>query len=431
MSVFPGDETYNASYMLFDPSYDDVKPAFVAFPESVEDVQRCLQCSAANAVPCVVKSGGHSNAGYSTIDGSINNGFVISLAKLNRVRVSGDTVVAQTGALWGDVYATTNDEVLITGGSCSSVGVGGYTLGGGRSVLSRNYGLAIDNIVSMTMVTANGDRVVVANATTNPDLFWALRGGGGGNFGIVTDITFKTIKPYDSYISMSLNFEEANSKEALETLGSINDQLPRELSLHVMVSPGMKLNVYSIFFGNRDNAVASIQPLLDLSSSSRVAAFNSYSSYLSSVINPASGIYERGCLLSKIDKGFLDILSSYDMEEGCKVIFDHLGGAIAEVPTDEMSYFYRSAEYECDISCDDVTDENIEFLDSLFATLKETGYCLGSYLNVIDKRLDNWQEMYYGDNYYRLLEIKNKWNPIDVGYFHFLQEIGSDYQYSN
>ena len=429
MSVFPGDETYNASYMLFDSSYDDVKPAFVAFPESVEDVQRCLQCSAANAAPCVVKSGGHSNAGYSTIDGSIHNGFMISLAKLNRVRVSGDTVVAQTGAWWGDVYAIVKDEALITGGSCSSVGVGGYTLGGGRSVLSRKYGLAIDNVVSMTMVTVNGDRVVVANATTNPDLFWALRGGGGGNFGIVTDITFKAIQPYDSYTTISINFE-SNSKEALETLGSINKQLPRELSLHFMVAPGKVLNVTAIVFGSRAMAVAAMKPLMDMSNDVQVDTYSSYSAYLSTVTSPASGHYERGCFLSKIDKDFSDIIFSQVLYDNCGIVFDHLGGAIAEVSSDEMGYFHRSAQFECDISCIAPTDKTIEFQDNLHSTLEEAGYCLGSFLNVMDRRLAHWQEKYYGDNYPRLLEIKNKWNPIDKGYFHFPQEIGSDYHYS-
>ena len=433
IAVFPGDEDYNASYMLFDPSYDDVQPTFVAIPETVEDVQRCLQCSAANAVPCVVKSGGHSNAGYSTIDGSIHNGFVVYLAKLNRVRVSGDTVVAQAGAWWEDVYLemnATSEDHLITGGSCSSVGVGGYTLGAGRSVLSRKYGLAIDNVVSMTMVTADGERVVVADATINPDLFWALRGGGGGNFGVVTEITFKSHKVDNPwYSTIEIVFEPEVSYEALIAIGSINPLLPRELNMHFFMTGNGILIITAVYLGSGIHALQYLEPLVDLASTYEVTEYNSYYEQVLNAYSPSMGHYERGCLLSNIDEGFVSILSSLTFPSSCILVFDQLGGEIADISPEDTSFFYREAKFEGDFGCTTITNETLEFLDTLHASLETAGYCLGSFLNVMDRRLDHWQEKYYGDNYPRLLEIKSKWNPIDKGYFHFPQEIGSDYHY--
>ena len=433
--MFPGDDIYNSSFMLFDPSFYELQPAFIAFPESVEDVQRCLQCSTRNSVPCVVKSGGHSNAGYSTIDGSIHNGFMIYMSKMHNVTVSGDTVVAQTGAWWEDVYeemnATSKDH-LITGGSCSSVGVGGYTLGGGRSVLSRMYGLAVDNVVSMTMVTANGDRVVVANATTNPDLFWALRGGGGGNFGIVTDFTFKSHQTdYTTFLAMEIIFEPDRAQEAMITLGRINPQLAPESNMHFFMTGAGNLFITVIYLGDYQLALQNFEPLTNLAKTFEMVKYSSYYDYVLSAFSPTSGHYERGCLLTNIDEGFVDILTSLqEFPDGCIVVFDQLGGAITEVSPSSTAFYYRNAKFECDFGCTNATDESFEFVDTLYTALDKAGYCVGSFLNVMDRRLDHWQEKYYGDNYPRLLEIKNKWNPIDKGYFHFPQEIGSNFPYS-
>ena len=101
-----------------------------------------------------------------------------------------------------------DSETLIAGGECPTVGVGGYTLRGGFGPLSTTFGLAVDNVISMTMVTVDGGSAVVANAFTNSDLFWALRGGGGGNFGIVTDVTFRVHKAvHSNYMYLELTFE--------------------------------------------------------------------------------------------------------------------------------------------------------------------------------------------------------------------------------
>lgn len=265
--------------MIFNQAYADIKPAFIAFPECIQDVQKCLQCSNAHSVPCVVKSGGHSNSGYSTIDGSVNDGFVINLAKMKGVSVKDDTVVVQAGCRFKDVYETLNgSHQLVTGGLCPFVGVGGYTQGGGYSGLSRKYGLAIDNVISMTMVTALGSRVVVANATTNSDLFWALRGGGGGNFGIVTDITFKThTSEYSNYILGSLSFEAgAKSQEALSVIGRINSQLPQELYLDISVSSNRQLHVSPIFLGSLADAKVALKPITDLATEVSYANYSSY-----------------------------------------------------------------------------------------------------------------------------------------------------------
>ena len=191
ISVSPAQgSAYDNAIKIYNLTYSYEHPAFVALPQSIEDVRRCLTVANSTRTPVAVKSGGHCFAGYSTID---SKGFVISLQKMRKVTLDlqRETVTVQSGANWGDVYSSVdNSGYVVVGGCVPAVGIGGYILGGGYSMLSRaSGGLACDSAVSYTMVTADGKDVVTANEMVNQDLFWALRGGGGGNFGVLVDVT--------------------------------------------------------------------------------------------------------------------------------------------------------------------------------------------------------------------------------------------------
>ena len=366
---------------------------------------------------------------------------MISMARMKNVNVVGDTAVIQTGAQWRDVYSQMDSETLIAGGECPTVGVGGYTLGGGFGPLSTTYGLAVDNAISMTMVTVDGGSAVVANAFTNSDLFWALRGGGGGNFGIVTDVTFRVHKAvYSNYMYLELTFEPgAKSREAMTTLGKIKSHLPQEMYMVYKISPEKKYEMTILYYGSSVEGLQYLKPLLDLSETMQLTNYDNYYDCLETFgsSSPIIAFGNPGCLLRKMDEeqfaAFVEDLFSLDIPFECNILFDQLGGAIAEVPSDETAYYYRDAEFELMLvfAYDGehlINEENFEKL--LFSLLEERGYCLGYYVNNMDRKLINWQEKFYSSNYQRLLEIKNKWNPIGKGSFHFLQEIGSDYQFS-
>lgn len=173
-------DLYKEAVKIYNPAYSYENPAFVALPNNSDDIKRCLQIANKTGIPVAVKSGGHCFAGYSTTD---SNGFVISLKNMNHVQVKGNMATVQAGACWGDVYSALDDTSYVAVGGCvPAVGIGGYILGGGYSMLSRGHGgLACDKAMSFTMVTADGSRLVNATAEENQDLFWALKGGGGGN----------------------------------------------------------------------------------------------------------------------------------------------------------------------------------------------------------------------------------------------------------
>ncbi|MBA2505472.1 MAG: FAD-dependent oxidoreductase, partial [Thermoleophilaceae bacterium] len=172
---------------VYNSRYDDVRPLAVLRAAGARDVQAAVQWAAKNDVPVAARSGGHSYAGYSTV----RNGLVIDLRSLDRVTVSSGSrsVRIGPGARLIEVYAGLAAKGLaVPGGTCPTVGFGGLALGGGYGFASRALGMTCDTIESMRVVTAGGS-LLTADEDTNADLFWALRGGGGGNFGIVTRFT--------------------------------------------------------------------------------------------------------------------------------------------------------------------------------------------------------------------------------------------------
>ena len=192
-----------------DPGYDearrvhngmfDRRPKAVVRAEQAADVMAAVDFARDSGLELAVRGGGHSAPGYGSNDG----GLVIDLSPMRHVRVDPDTRRARVagGATWGDVnYATHAYGLATPGGIVSTTGVGGLTLGGGIGYLSRGYGLSVDNLVSADVVTADG-RIQVASREENPELFWALRGG-GGNFGVVTSFEFALHPVDDVYVGI-------------------------------------------------------------------------------------------------------------------------------------------------------------------------------------------------------------------------------------
>src|SRR5215467_8446544 len=188
------DDGYAEACRIWNGMFDGSRPALIVRCSGVADVIAAVGFARANDLTIAVRGGGHSIAGFSTVD----DGIVIDLSALRTARV--DPVARRAyvggGAVWADVdHETQAHGLATTGGLISTTGVGGFTLGGGVGWLMRKHGLALDNLVGADVVTADG-QLVRASAETNPELFWGLRGG-GGNFGIVTqfDLALHQVGP--------------------------------------------------------------------------------------------------------------------------------------------------------------------------------------------------------------------------------------------
>ncbi len=186
--VRPGNSQYATAHQLFSTRFDNILPAAIAYCASAADIQKCLAFVRRFNMPFAPRSGGHSYAGYST-----STGLVLDVTRMNAVTVnaSAGTATIGAGARLIDVYnAITQYGLILPAGSCPTVGIAGLTLGGGVGVIGRKFGLTCDNLLSAQVVTADGS-ILTCNANQNSDLFWALRGGGGGNFGVVTSFVFQ------------------------------------------------------------------------------------------------------------------------------------------------------------------------------------------------------------------------------------------------
>ncbi|GHC59616.1 hypothetical protein GCM10010507_40610 [Streptomyces cinnamoneus] len=187
--VRPDDADYTAARQLYNTRFDALRPAAIAYVAGTSDIATALAFARRFSIPVSIRNGGHSYAGWS----SGNDRLVIDVSRLKNVRTpSASTAVIGAGAKLIDVYTSLAAHgVTIPAGSCPTVGISGLTLGGGHGVLSRAYGLTCDSLTGATLVTADG-KTVDCDTTRNTDLFWALRGAGNGNFGVVTELRFRT-----------------------------------------------------------------------------------------------------------------------------------------------------------------------------------------------------------------------------------------------
>src|SRR4051794_30896405 len=206
--ITPTDAAYAHARLPYNERYDAVRPLGIVQPLSAADVRAAVAWARKNKVRVAVRSGGHSYAGYST-----TSGLVIDMRKMSGIAVHPTgTVTIGAGARLIDVEAALAGRGRsIPTGSCATVGIAGLALGGGVGFASRAYGTTADNIVSLAIVTADG-RNLTCDATHNRDLFWACRGGGGGNFGAVTRFTLRTHPaPPVSYFSAAWPWSETTA----------------------------------------------------------------------------------------------------------------------------------------------------------------------------------------------------------------------------
>ena len=228
----------------------EIKPGWIVYCNLVEDVVHAIKWAQIHHVPVSIRGGGHSYEGF-----SLCNGLVIDLSPLNQITLSKDlnTVRIGAGCRLNDIYSTLwKHKRTIVGGSCGTVGISGFTLGGGYGFLSRKYGLAIDNLKEIELVDACGS-ILIANETKNRDLFWACRGAGGGNFGVVTSLTFETI-PIDQVVVYQVIWPWEEISDVIKAWQSWTPNAPEEHT-SVLLIPLKKSGAITstgIYLGNEE-----------------------------------------------------------------------------------------------------------------------------------------------------------------------------------
>ncbi|MFJ8961560.1 FAD-binding oxidoreductase [Lentzea sp. NPDC102401] len=417
--VLAGDDGF--AYQGFNPVWDGQKPAAVAKVGSAADVRACVE-AARGRVAIAARSGGHSYAGYSSPSG----GLQIDVRGLAGIEVlPGDQVRVGSGAALGDVAKTlaASGRCLPTG-TCPSVGVAGLTLGGGIGVLSRKYGLTCDHLVSAQVVMADG-RLLTASAQQEPDLFWALRGGGGGNFGIVTEFVFATVPAPDVTV-FSLSYP-TGAADALGAWQTWIAQAPDELWSNVVVRGGAQpsCRIGGCFIGSVSDLAALLGGL-----PAPASRFIQPQTYAEATQYFAGGPIARESAVASsrvVREPISDPAKAVNLLAGQSdetyLIFDGLGGAVADVAPDATAFPHRTALANVQIylktppeAADEARTKLAKIRDGLGALVGDTGY-----VNYIDPQMPQWAQAYYGGNLARLQNVAAKYDPDHV--FAFAQAI--------
>jgi hypothetical protein len=387
--------------------YAHQKPLAVVRCTRVEDVQAGLERAAHEGIPVAARSGGHSYAGYSWPDG----GLVLDLAGLSDVRIDGRTAVIGGGARMYDLYEALGAAgQALPAGTCRSVGIGGLALGGGIGVTARKYGLTCDHLVEARIVTPDG---VLRTASEEPDLLWALKGGGGGNFGVVTEFTFRT-DPAPDLTVFGLDYPEGTA-DVVDAWQEWIADAPDELWTSLRVDSGPK-SVPSVR-GAYAGSAGDLHRLLDrMPPAEREVGEMTYLQAMRHYAGPAETgePYVASSRMLPVPVPGSRVAALMDGQPPCMIQFDSFGGAIERIAPDATAFPHRGATASAQVYVllGDLTEARAR---ALLAGIRDgLGAGTTGYVNYIDPEMPDWATAYYGRNLQRLKEVADRYDPDRV-----------------
>jgi FAD/FMN-containing dehydrogenase len=429
----PGDAGYDDARAVFNGAIDR-RPAVIAQVSDAHDVAAALRHARAEGLAVAVRCGGHSGAGFGVID----DGIVIDVRRLKRVEVdlARRTVRAGAGLTWGELDAATQAHGLaVTGGRMSTTGIAGLTLGSGSGWLERKLGLTADHLIGATVVTADGD-IVRADGSEHPDLFWALRGG-GGNFGVVTEFELALHPVGPTITGGMLLFEWERAQEVLAAYRDVMTDAPDELGGCASLQLGPPapfvpaalvgrpiLAIIVAAFADGDEAERLIAPLRALRPLVDVVAPMPYVAL--------QQITDAGCphgMQNHWKAAFLDDLPDAAIADAIDVAADipspltvvllqPLGGAYARVDEGATALSHRSARwaYHALSLWPDPADSAVNRAwTTRFADTMAAYGDGGVHPNHVSDPAGERVRSFYGEQTYaRLVAVKDRWDPHNV-----------------
>ncbi len=431
--VTPGDDGYDEARAVWNGLHDDPRPAVVVQATGVADVTAALGFARSHDLPVAVRGGGHSIAGFSTVDG----GIVIDLSKMRGVRVdvAARRAYVGGGATWADVdHETQAHGLATTGGLVSTTGVGGFTLGGGIGWLMRKHGLACDNLLAADVVTADG-RIVRASDTENAGLFWGLRGG-GGNFGIVTEFEI-ALHPVGPIVYAGPIFYPAEAARPLLRLfrdwsAGASDDLTGFVSL--MTAPplpvipeqwhGEKVAAFvAVSPGPIDEAAAQVsdfrtvaEPIADLAGPMPYTAMQSL---LDPLWPKGINAYFKATNLASLDVALIDSFCELHLGAPgpqCEIHVHQMGGAVGRVPEGATAFADRSMPFVLNAVTGwhdtGAADEHIAWARAVNDTAADSSTGRG-YVNFLGDA-GAGRSSYSSETYERLVGLKREYDPTNV-----------------
>jgi FAD/FMN-containing dehydrogenase len=415
----PGEEGYEAARHVWNGMIDK-HPALIARCANTADVVRAVTFARERELLVAVRGGGHSFPGYSTCDG----GLLIDLSPMRTVDVQTDTRTARVaGGAWGaHVDAAAQRYALVTPlGQISNTGVAGLTLGGGFGWLSRRFGLACDNLNSVELVTADG-KVRHISKHDEPDLFWAIRGG-GGNFGVAASFEYRLHPLNRTVIGGHVDFPTGQIKDAIEFYAQLITHAPRELSADLSLAPNEDgtpgAQIYVVYSGDAKSGEKVLESL------------QRFGKPLNNTIGPQSYLavqtwfdpppvdpmhhYLKGGFVRDYSSGLIELLTELKQDKQTHIYCQSANGAVADVPQTATAFSHRNviANMMLGLKWNERSQDEPGRTAARATWSKLEPFTDGYYVNLNDadpKRTDS----NYGPNFNRLAELKKRYDPLNL-----------------
>jgi FAD/FMN-containing dehydrogenase len=422
--VQPGDADYDTVRQLWNGMMDR-RPAAILRCAGTADVVAALEFARGSGLPLAVRSGGHSIGGNSSCDGGLM--IDLSLMKAIQIDAPGRAARAEAGVLLSGLDAATQAHGLAaSSGVVGHTGIAGLTLGGGMGRLMRKYGLTSDTLLSAEVVLADG-RVVTASETENPDLFWALRGG-GGNFGIVTRFEYRLFLVGPTILGGLILHEFARATEALRFYRDFCLAAPDEVSVDaaLMAMPGgsLMLGFAPCHIGPLEQAERELQPLRSFGPPAQDMVgpmpYVALQTSLDDLFARGRRFYWKSHFLREMPDAAIDtMVAQFARVPGppSVIVLQQAGGETARRGAGETAYGNRDANWNfipCAISEDPAEDaRNIAWVRGVFEAMRPyaTG---GVYVNDLGDEGEERIRAAYGGNYDRLARVKSKYDPLNL-----------------
>ena len=438
--LLPGDEGYDEVRAVWNGMIDR-RPAVVSRPTGTADVVAAVEFARRTGLDVAVHGGGHNVAGNAVTDG----GLMIDLSGMNGVHVDREArrVRAEGGATLGDVDHETQLFGLATAlGAVSETGIAGLTLNGGYGHLSREYGLAADNLTSVEVVTADGE-VRMASEDRNEDLFWAVRGG-GGNFGVVTSFEYELHEVGPEVYAFFPWFDADDAGPVMDAFREWADDAPRNAGVlpfvgHVPAldpfpedswgAPSVAmLGSYRGDLAEAEDVFAPLReaatPVADLSAP---MPYEGLQQVFDEDYPDGMRYYWKSIFLTELTDEVVDLVFEYNESAPSALsTIDvwHLGGAVSDVPKDATAFWHRDKPYMVNFEANweyPADDEaNVAWAREGFAGIRELAVATGRYGNFPGFGEDP-AHLIYGENYDRLADVKTRYDPNNL--FHLNQNV--------
>ena len=443
--IAPGDAGFEDARTIWNAMIDR-EPAVIVRPKSAGDVAAAIAFAREQDLPLAVRGGGHNVAGNAVAD----EGVVVDLADMRAVEVDPDRGVArvEAGALLSDLDATVAEHgLLVPGGIVSTTGVAGLTLGGGFGWAARKLGLTIDSLRSAKVVTAEGEQIT-ASEDSHPDLFWAIRGG-GGNFGVVTSFEFETHRLGPEFLCGLIVHPIDSAREFLQHHREMAAKAPDELSAWIVMRLAPPLPFLPEEVHGKPALVLAFAYLGDPGEGEALIAeryaewgepygrnigvmpYTDWQQGFDALNAEGDRNYWKSHNLAELSDPAIDaaIAAIGNLPSPhAEVFIAHLGGAVSRIPNDATAYAHREAEFVVNIHghwTDPGEDEaGIAWVRSLFDAL--TPHAQGGvYVNFLsDEGAERVQDAYPPAVWSRLVEVKRRYDPENV--FRLNQNIPPD-----